>query len=96
MSAGKSVIEKYENHSSIINIKNKDDKYENRYNISLATAEQINKIIIKLNPNKLIGPYKLPPKIAISSTNITDCHLENILCDELTKYSFSEGLRKIH
>ena len=31
---------------------NKVVKSENRYNIPLATAEQINKTIKKLNPNK--------------------------------------------
>ena len=45
---------KYENHSSIISINNKVAKSENRYNISLATAAQINKIIKKLNPNKQV------------------------------------------
>ena len=52
MSTVKSVIRKYENHSSIININNKVIKSENRYNIPLTTAEQINKTIKKLNPNK--------------------------------------------
>ena len=42
---------KYKNHSSIININNKVGKSENRYDIPLATAEQIDKIIKKLNPN---------------------------------------------
>ena len=54
----KSIIKKYESHSSIININNKMNKSENRYNILLATAEQINKIIKKLNPNKAAGPVK--------------------------------------
>ena len=52
MSTVKSVIRKYENHSSIININNKVVKSENRYNIPLTTTKQINKIIKKLNPNK--------------------------------------------
>ena len=45
MSTVKSIIKKYENHSSIINVNNKVSKSENRYDIPLATAEQINKII---------------------------------------------------
>ena len=48
MSTVKSIFKKYENHSSIININNKVCKSENRYDIPLATAEQINKIIKKL------------------------------------------------
>ena len=62
MSTIKSVIKKYENHSNIIN--NKIGKSENRC-IPLATAEQINKIIKKLNPNKATCPDKIPPDIII-------------------------------
>ena len=47
-------------------------KSENRYNIPLATAEQINKIINKLNPNKATGPDKILPKIVILSANIIE------------------------
>ena len=57
MSTVKPITKKYENH--IINIKNKVDKSENRYDIPLVTAEQ-NKIFEKLNPNKTTGPNKIP------------------------------------
>ena len=73
------IIKKYENHSSIINRNNKVVKSEIRYNILLATAEQINKIIKKLNPNKATGPDKIPPKIVILSANLIDSHLANII-----------------
>ena len=43
----KSIIKKYENHCSITSINNKVGKSENRYDIPLAPAEQINKIIKK-------------------------------------------------
>ena len=66
MSTVKSIIKKYENHRSIININNKVGKSENRYDFPLATAEQINKIIKRLNPKKS------PPKIVILSANIID------------------------
>ena len=39
MYTAKSIIKKYENHSSVININNKVGKLENRYDIPLATAE---------------------------------------------------------
>ena len=45
MSTVKSMIKKYENRSSIININNKVSKSENRYDVPLATTEQINKVI---------------------------------------------------
>ena len=58
-----SIIKKQENYGGIINVKNEVNKSENRCDIPLATAEQINKIIEKLNPNKAAGPDKIPSKI---------------------------------
>ena len=68
-------------------------KSENRCDIPLATAEQINKIIKRLNPNKATGPDKIPPKIVILSANITDSHLANIINHDLDNNSFSEGAK---
>ena len=79
MSTVKSVIKKYENHSSIININNKVGKSENRYDIPLAAAEQINKIIKKLNPNKATGADKIPPQIIFLSANTANSHLAIII-----------------
>ena len=93
MSTVKSIIKKYENHSSIININNKVGKSENRYDIPLATAEQINKIIKKLNPNKATGPDKIPSQIVILSANIIDSHLANIINHDLDNNSFSGGAK---
>ena len=69
------------------------NKSENRYNISLATAEQINKIIKKLNSKKATAPNKIPTKIAILSANIRDSHLANIINHDLDNNSFSEGAK---
>ena len=66
------------------------NKSENRYNIFLATGEQINKIIKKLNSKKATAPNKIPPKIAILSANITDSGLANIINHDLDN-SFSDG-----
>ena len=68
-------------------------KSENRCDIPLATAEQINKIIKRLNPNKATGPDKIPPKIVILSANIIDSHLANIINHDLDNNSFSEGAK---
>ena len=92
MSTVKSIIKKYENHSSIININNKVVKSEKRYNIPLATAEQINKIIKKLNLNKATGPDKIPSKIVISA-NIINSHLANIINHDKDNNSFPEGAK---
>ena len=70
MSTVKSIIKTYENHSSIININNKVVKSENRYNIPLPTAEQINEKIKNLNPNKATGSHKISSKIVILSATI--------------------------
>ena len=86
MSTVKSIIKKYKNHSSIININNKVVKSKNRYNIPLATAEQINKVIKRLNP-------KISPKIVILSANIIDSHLANIINHDLDNNSFSEDAK---
>ena len=47
LSTVKSIIKKknYENHGNIININNKVDKSEDRYDIPLETTEPTNKII---------------------------------------------------
>ena len=89
----KSIIKKYENHSNIININNQVGKSENRYDIYLATAEQINKIIKKLNPNKTTARDKISSKIVILSANIIDSHLVNIINHDLDNNSFSEGAK---
>ena len=63
-------------------------KSENRYNIPLATAEQINKII-----NKATGPDKILPKIVILSANIIGSHLANIINHDIDNNSFSEDAK---
>ena len=68
-------------------------KSENRCNIPLATAEQINKIINKLNPNKATGPDKILPKIVILSANIIGSHLANIINHDIDNNSVSEGAK---
>ena len=85
----KSIIKKYEFRSSIINLNNKVAKLENRYNIPLATTEQIKKIIKKLNLNKATRPDKIPPKIVILSANRIDSHLANIINHDIDNNSFS-------
>ena len=68
-------------------------KSENRYKIPLATAEQINKIIKKLNPNKLTGPEKILPKTVTLSANIIDSHLANVNNHDIDNNSFPEGAK---
>ena len=68
-------------------------KSKNKYNIPLAAAEQINKIIKNSNPNKAIGPDKIPPKIVILSANIIDSHLAHFINHDIDNNSFYEGAK---
>ena len=84
----KSIIKQYENHSSIINIKNHIDSPATRSDIPTAKIEDINNIIKNINPKKATGPDKIPPKIVRLSVNI-DSHLMNIINNDLSNNSFS-------
>ena len=81
----KNIIKQYENHSSIINIKNHIDSPVIRFDIATAKIEGINKIIKNINPKKATGPDKIPPKIV----KIIDSHLMNIINNDLSNNSFS-------
>ena len=85
----KNIIKQYENHSSIINIKNPIDFSATRFDIPTAKVEDINKIIKNINPKKTTGPDKIPPKIVRLSANIIDSHLMNIINNDLSNESFS-------
>ena len=84
----KNIIKQYENHSSIINIKNNIDSPSTRFDVPAAKIEDINKIIKNINPKKATGPDKIPPKIVRLSANI-DSHLMNIINNDLSNNSFS-------
>ena len=85
----KNIIKEYENHSSIINIKNHIDSPVIRFDIPTAKIEDMNKIIKNINPKKATGPDKIPPKIVKLSANIIDSHLMNIVNNDLSNDSFS-------
>ena len=71
----KSIIKHYENHSSIINIKNHIDSPATRSDIPTAKIEDINKIIKNINPKKATGPDEIPPNIVRLLAKIIDSHL---------------------
>ena len=85
----KNIIKQYENHSTIINIKNHIDSPAIRFDIPTAKIEHINKIIENINPKKATGPDKIPPKMVKLSANIIDSHLMNIINNDLSNKSFS-------
>ena len=76
-----SIIQKYQTHPSILNIKSKNTA-KNTFDIPAATSRQINKII------KELKGIKIPPKIAWLSANIIDSHLTNMINSDLLKIHF--------
>ena len=85
----KNIIKQYENHSSIINIKNHIDSPTIKFDIPTAKIDDINKIIKNINSKKATGPDKIPPKIVRLSANVIDSHLMNIINNNLTNNSLS-------
>ena len=59
----KNIIKQYENHSSIINIKNHLDSPAIRFDTPTAEIEDITKIIKNINPTKATGPDKILSEI---------------------------------
>ena len=80
-----SIIQKYQTHPSILNIKSKNTA-KNTFDIPAATSRQINKIIKELNAKKATGPDKIPPKIVRLSANIINSHLTNIINSDLLRF----------
>ena len=89
----KSIIKQYENHSSIINIKNHIDSPATRFDIPTAKIEDINNIIKNINPKKATGPDKIPPNIVRLLANIIDSHLMNVINNDLSNNSFSNAAK---
>ena len=89
----KSIIKQYENHSSIINIKNHIDSPATRSDIPTAKIEDINNIIKNINPKKATGPDKIPPNIVRLLANIIDSHLMNVINNDLSNNSFSNAAK---
>ena len=76
------------NHPSIRKIKNLCVP-ENKFDLPYASTSDINKIIKSLNVNKAKGPHSISAKFAKMSANVVDCHLANIINNDisLNKYS---------
>ena len=58
-----------------------------------STAEDINKIIKSLNPNKATGPDHIPLKIIKTAANVIDSHLAHIINKDLKENKFSENFK---
>ena len=82
-------IKHYENHPSISKIKNSQNKNKT-FEFPEAKVEDINKIIKSLNPQKATGPDGIPIKVIMSSNNVTDSHITNIINQDLNIDKYSE------
>ena len=63
-------------------------KSEN-FDSSLASTEEMNKIINILDPKKATGLNKIPPKTVKISANVTDYDIANIINNGITNNVFS-------
>ena len=86
------IIKKYENHPSIIQIKNKFCSTQ-KFNIPKAEVVDINSILKRTNEKKAIGPDTIPPKLVKMSANIIDAHLCAIINRDIENSSFSDGAK---
>ena len=83
-------IKTYENHPSIKLIK---DNVLSDFTIEPATVVEINKIIKHLDPNKAIGPDKIPAKIVKLAASNINSHFTNTVNNELSRNSFSNSAK---
>ena len=72
------IISAYSNHPSIRKIKNLCVP-EKTFHLPYASTSDINKIIKSLNVNKAKDPDGISAKFFKMSANVIDCHLANII-----------------
>ena len=61
------------------------------FHLPKPTAEDINKIIKSLNIKKATGPDQISAKFVQMSANVIDCHLANIISDDILINRYSEN-----
>ena len=84
------IIEKYKSHPSVLAIKN--SFYPNKlFDLPKPNAEDINKIIKSLNTKKATGPDRISAKLVQLSANVIDCHLSNIIAEDISLNRYSEN-----
>ena len=80
----KEIISVYSNHPSIRKIKNLCVP-QNKFDLPYPSTSDINKIIKSLN-----GPDAISAKFVKMSANIIDCHLANIINNDLSLNKYSK------
>ena len=85
----KEIISVYSSHPSIKRIKQFfiADKY---FDLPKANVSDINKIIKSLNTNKAKGPDGISAKFVKMSASVINCHLANIINNDISNNNYSE------
>ena len=86
------IIENYRYNPSIIKIK-EIVKEKPISDFPEATLENTSKSIRSLNPNKLIGPDRIPLKITKTAANVIDSRLTYIINKDFKEHKFSENAK---
>ena len=77
------------NYPSVVKVKETFKNFKN-FDLPKANPKDRNKIIKSLNLKKVTGPDKTPPKLVKLAPNIVDCHIRNILNQNISFSTFSE------
>ena len=85
----KDIISVYGNHLNIRKIKNLCVP-ENTFDLPYASASDFNKIIKSLNVNKAKGLDGISAKFVNMSANVIDCHLANIINNDISSNKYSK------
>ena len=83
------IISAYSKHPSIQKIKSSFD-FNSKFELPKPTASDINKIIKSLDTNKATGPDGISANCVKISANIIDCHLSNIIANDILGNQYSE------
>ena len=89
----KEIISVYSNQSSIRKIKNLCVP-ENKSDLPYASTSDINKIIKSLNANKDKEPDGISAKFVKISANVIDCHLANIINNDISLKNIQSKLKQ--
>ena len=63
---------------------------ENKFDLPYATKSDINKAIKSLNISKAKGPDGISAKFAKISADVVDCHLTNIINNDISLKKYSK------
>ena len=85
----KEIISVYSSHPSIKRIKQFFIADKN-FDLPKANVSAINKIIKSLNTNKAKGPDGISAKFVKMSASVMDCHLANIINNDISNNNYSE------